>query len=155
VLPSFLCYLPRAQLPLIPSSQLSFSHFLVWDLLAFGYQIPTLAPTVLASSTKHPRNVNQKETCNPHTSIESYAASINARRPEGSSGQSSTQAEVFATNTAAPHLPPSSSPQHNQDPHQEIEVQEDQHQDSEDEIEAVIEDELARLRQENECLRFV
>jgi hypothetical protein len=35
---------------------------------------------------------------------------------------------------------------------QETETQEDQQQDSEEEIEAIIEDELARLRQENECL---
>jgi hypothetical protein len=36
--------------------------------------------------------------------------------------------------------------------HQAIKIQEDQQQDSEEEIESIIEDELARLRQENECL---
>jgi hypothetical protein len=67
--------------------------------------------------------------------------------------------EVFASSIAAPDLPPSSSQQqqqhHNQDPHQEAEAQEDQHQDSEDEIEAVIEDELVHLRQENKRFRPV
>jgi predicted DNA-binding ArsR family transcriptional regulator len=36
-----------------------------------------------------------------------------------------------------------------------IESQEDQQQDSEEEIKAIIEDELACLRQENECLRLM
>jgi hypothetical protein len=39
--------------------------------------------------------------------------------------------------------------------HQEIETQVDQQQDSEEEIKAIIEDELSRLRQENECLRLM
>jgi hypothetical protein len=34
--------------------------------------------------------------------------------------------------------------------HQAIEIQEDQHQDSKEEIEVAIKNELARLRQENE-----
>jgi hypothetical protein len=38
---------------------------------------------------------------------------------------------------------------------QEAEAQEGQHQDSEEEIEAIIEDELARLHQENEHLRLI
>jgi hypothetical protein len=38
---------------------------------------------------------------------------------------------------------------------QGTEVQEDQQQDSEEEIEAIIEDELARLHQENESMRLV
>jgi hypothetical protein len=45
--------------------------------------------------------------------------------------------------------------QHNQDPHRETEAQEDQHQDFEDEIEAVIKDELTHLCQENKCLWLV
>jgi hypothetical protein len=36
--------------------------------------------------------------------------------------------------------------------HQETEAQEDQQQDSEEEIEAIIEDELVHLCQENKCL---
>jgi hypothetical protein len=39
--------------------------------------------------------------------------------------------------------------------HQETKTQEDQQQDSEDEIEAIIEDELVCLRQENERLRLM
>jgi hypothetical protein len=39
--------------------------------------------------------------------------------------------------------------------HQGIEIQEDLQQDSEEEIEVVIKDELAHLRQENKCLRLM
>jgi protein required for attachment to host cells len=56
---------------------------------------------------------------------------------------------MFATNTAAPDLPPLLSQQqqhHNKEPHREAESKEDQHQDSKDEIKVIIEDELARLR---------
>jgi hypothetical protein len=64
------------------------------------------------------------------------------RRPEG-------------PHTAVADLQPSSSqqpPQNNQDPQHEIEAGSDQHQDSEEEIEVVIEDEFTRLHQENEHL---
>jgi hypothetical protein len=37
--------------------------------------------------------------------------------------------------------------------HQETKIQENQQQDLEEEIEAIIEDELVHLHQENECLR--
>jgi hypothetical protein len=59
---------------------------------------------------------------------------------------------------SAPNLPPSPSQQyyrHNQDLHQQTEAQGDVQQDSEEEIEATIEDELARLHQENERLHLV
>jgi hypothetical protein len=95
------------------------------------------------------------QTSDPHTSTESHATAVNERRPEGLARQQSTQAKVFATNTATPDLPPSLSQQqqhHNPDLHRETKAQEDQHQDSEDEIKAIIEDELACLRQENERL---
>jgi hypothetical protein len=59
--------------------------------------------------------------------------------------QPATQAEVLAMNTSVPN----NQPPHQ---HQETEIQEDQHEDLEEEIEAIIEDELARLRQENGCL---
>jgi hypothetical protein len=39
--------------------------------------------------------------------------------------------------------------------HQETEAQEDQQQDSKEVIEAIIEDEMARLHQENERLRLM
>jgi hypothetical protein len=39
--------------------------------------------------------------------------------------------------------------------HQAIEIQEDQQQDSKEEIKTIIKDELARLRQENECLQLM
>jgi hypothetical protein len=98
------------------------------------------------------------QTSHPHTSTESHAVAIDARRCEGLAGQPLTQAEVSEPNTATPNLQPSSSQEqqhHNQDQHREAKAQEDQHQDSEDEMEAVIEDELARFRQENERLRLV
>jgi hypothetical protein len=97
------------------------------------------------------------KTSNPHTSTESHTVVVDARRPKGPAGQPSTQAEVFATNTDAWNLSPSSSQQqqqHNQDLHWETEAQEDQHQDSEDELEAVIEEVLASLHQINESLRL-
>jgi hypothetical protein len=142
VFPSFPCASPCVLFYLLSSLLPSFLPFLVWDLLALSLQIPTLVPIVLASLTKHPRNVTQKETgqklpvevpsheargqdltiagatiltthipqtSHPHISTKSHAAFANTRRLEGPTGQPSTQAEVFATNTAAPNLPPSSS----------------------------------------------
>jgi hypothetical protein len=51
-------------------------------------------------------------------------------------------------NTSAPSTQPPLQ-------HQETKAQEDQQQDSKEEIEAIIEDELACLRQENEHLRLM
>jgi hypothetical protein len=51
-------------------------------------------------------------------------------------------------NTSVPSTQP--PPQH-----QETKAQEDQQQDSKEEIEAIIEDELVHLRQENERLRLM
>jgi hypothetical protein len=46
---------------------------------------------------------------------------------------------VFTANTIAPNIPPLSlQQQHNQDPYQQTDTQEDEHQNYEDEIEAVI-----------------
>jgi hypothetical protein len=66
--------------------------------------------------------------------------------------------EAFTIDAAIPNPLPSSSRQHqlhNQDPHQQIKTLEHVQQNSEEEIEAIMEDELVRLRQENECLRLV
>jgi cation transport regulator ChaC len=62
--------------------------------------------------------------------------------------QPTTQAEVFAMNTSAQNTQPLHQ-------HQETENQEDQQHDSEEEIEAIIEDELACLRPKNERLRHM
>jgi hypothetical protein len=51
-------------------------------------------------------------------------------------------------NTSAPSTQPPLQ-------HKETKTQEDQHQDSKEEIEAIMEDELAHLYQENECLRVM
>jgi hypothetical protein len=72
-------------------------------------------------------------------------------------GQQPSQIEVFSTNIAVADLPPSSSQQqlqYNQDPQVEVEAGDDQHHDSEEEIEALIEDELVHLHQENERFRL-
>jgi hypothetical protein len=61
--------------------------------------------------------------------------------------QPTTQVEVLVMNTSAPNIVP--PPPHQ---HQTIKTQEDLQQDSEEEIKAVIEDELVHLRQENERL---
>jgi hypothetical protein len=64
--------------------------------------------------------------------------------------QPTTQTEVLTLNSSTPntiHLPPHQ--------HQTIKIQEDLQQDSEEEINAIIEDELARLCQENERLRLM
>jgi hypothetical protein len=53
--------------------------------------------------------------------------------------------EVLARNTSTPSTQQPIKPQ-------DIETQEDQQQDSEEEIKAIIEDELTRLLQKNECL---
>jgi hypothetical protein len=63
VLPNFLCTLPHVLPSLLLSLIPSFLSFLVQNLLAFSKQIPTLVPTMLMSSTKHPQNATQKETC--------------------------------------------------------------------------------------------
>jgi hypothetical protein len=94
----------------------------------------------------------------PHRSTESHVATADTRRPEGPMGQQPSQIEVFATNIAVADLPPSSSQQqlqYNQDPQLEVEAGDDQHHDSEEEIEALIEDELVHLHQENEHFRLV
>jgi hypothetical protein len=94
----------------------------------------------------HPNNhLKHTHTPNgPHTTI--HRAPCNnhrrqkTRRPSGTTNKPSGSAAVQNT------MPP--PPQQ----HQTIETQEDMQQDSEEEIEAVIKDELARLRQENERL---
>jgi hypothetical protein len=64
--------------------------------------------------------------------------------------QTSTYARIATAETKRPEEPLQQPTQL-----QEMETQEDQHQDSEEEIKAIIEDELARLHQENECLRLM
>jgi hypothetical protein len=72
------------------------------------------------------------QTSHPHTSTESHATTVEA------------------TNTVIPDPPL----QNNQDPQLKVKAGIDQHQDSEEEIEVTIENELARLCQENERLRL-
>jgi hypothetical protein len=69
-------------------------------------------------------------------------------RPDQPPQQPPNQTEVLAMNTSVQNT------QHPNQP-QNIEAQEDLEQDSKEEIEAIIEDELARLCQENERLRLM
>jgi hypothetical protein len=80
-----------------------------------------------------------KTATQPQTSLEPYPATVETRRPKEPLHQPATQAEAPTMNTFAPNTEQPTQ-------HQEIEAQEDQQQDLEEEIEAVIKDELARLR---------
>jgi hypothetical protein len=84
----------------------------------------------------------------PQTTIEPHLAIAKTRRPKEPPHQPATQAEVVAINTSIPNTQQPTQ-------HKDTEVQEDQQQDSEEEIDAVIEDELAYLHQEKEHLRLM
>jgi hypothetical protein len=64
--------------------------------------------------------------------------------------QTSTDPHIATAETGRPEEPSQQPIQF-----QEAEVQQDQRQDSEEEIKAIIKDELACLRQENEHLRLI
>jgi hypothetical protein len=81
------------------------------------------------------------QTSNPHPSTGPHETTIEAGRHEDPSRQPATQAKVFTTSTSAPNTLPPPSQQH-----QGIETQENQQQDSEEEIKAIIKDDLAHLR---------
>jgi hypothetical protein len=104
-----------------------------------------LIPSTQRASLNHRSNnhLNHAHVTNtPPTII--YKSSCSISRPNRTTNKpnESTCHEYLSPNTAPP-------PSHQ---HQTIETQEDLHQDSEEEIEAVIEDELAHLYQENERL---
>jgi hypothetical protein len=100
-------------------------------------QVPTTAQTTIQTTHIPP-------TLHPQPSTNLHATTTDPIE------QPTDQIEVLAMNTSAPTtvLPPSHQ-------HQPIETQEDMQQDSEEEIEAIIEDELARLRQDNEHLHLM
>jgi hypothetical protein len=87
-------------------------------------------------------------TTQPPPSSEPQQATAEVRRPDQPTQQPPNQAEVLAMNTSA------QTTQHPNQP-QNIEAREDLEQDSEEEIEAIIEDELACLRQENERMHLM
>jgi hypothetical protein len=110
---------------------------------AAGGQVLSTAEATIQTTHIH-------KTAHPHSSTEPHEAPIEARRPKDPAGQPTTQAEAFATDaTTLNTLPPPSQQ------HQGIKTQEDQQQDSEEEIEAINEDELACLREENECFQLM
>jgi hypothetical protein len=99
--------------------------------------VPTTAQTT--NQTTHiPQTLHPQSSTNLHTTT------------ADPSEQPTTQTEVFALNTSAPNTRPLPPQQH-----QTIKTQEDLQQDSEEEIEAIIEDEKTRLHQENEHLRLM
>jgi hypothetical protein len=138
-----------------------------------GFRNPTLAPTVcelkrtltecrlkkdlgrrfwLKAHPMHPESKSPpllKQPSKPHTypqtvhmqpSTEFHVATTKVRRPEDPMEQPTTQAEVLTMNTSAQNTMPPPPQQH-----QTIKAQEDLQQDSKEEIEAVIKDELVRL----------
>jgi hypothetical protein len=87
-------------------------------------------------------------TTQPQAFAEPRPVMADTRRPGEPPEQSTAQVEAPPMNISVPSTQPPLQ-------HQETETQEDQQKDSEEEIEAIIEDELARLRRENECLRLM
>jgi hypothetical protein len=108
------------------------------ELLVEGPAQGTGAPTLETTQT----------TTQPPPSSEPQQTTMEVGRPNQPPQQPPNQAEVLAMNTSVQNT------QHPNQP-QNIEAQEDLEQDSKEEIEAIIEDELARLRQENERLRLM
>jgi hypothetical protein len=103
---------------------------------AAGEKVPTTTQTTIQTT-------HIPQTLPPQQSTKFHAATTDPmEQPIG-------QAEVLVMNTSAPNTVP--PPLHQ---HQTIEALEDLQQDSEEEIKAVIEDELVHLCQENECLRL-
>jgi hypothetical protein len=124
---------------------------------------------LFVSLREHPRNATQEEAwkrvssqrlipSGQRSGPQNNHPTTNIRRASTSNGknqktqtppeQPAAQAEAPPMNTSAPSTQPPLQ-------HQETKTQEGQQQDSEEEIEAIIEDELACLRQENERLRLM
>jgi murein L,D-transpeptidase YcbB/YkuD len=101
---------------------------------AAGDQLPTIAQTTTQIT-------HMSQTLHPQPSTNPHAADAD------STEQPIAQTEVLAMNTSAPN-PPSHQ-------HQTREIQEDLQQDSEEEIKAIIEDELTRFCQKNERLHLM
>jgi hypothetical protein len=115
---------PRKELPIESSSQATTEQITTTD-------------QATTQTTHIPQTLHPQPSTNLHAAI---ADSIE---------QPTAQVEVLIMNTSAPNTAPPPSRQH-----QTIETQEDLQQGLEKEIKAVIEDELARLRQENERPRL-
>jgi hypothetical protein len=87
-------------------------------------------------------------TTQPQAFTEPRPAMADTGRPGEPPEQPAVHAKVPPMNTSMPSTQPPLQ-------HRETKTQEDQQQDSEEEIKAIIEDELAHLRQENEPLRLI
>jgi hypothetical protein len=87
-------------------------------------------------------------TTQSQASAEPHPEAADTRRPREPPEQPAAQVEAPPMNTSAPITQPPLQ-------HKETETQEDQQQDSEEEIKAIIEDELACLYQENEHLQLM
>jgi hypothetical protein len=100
-------------------------------------QVPTTTQTT-TQATHMPHILHPQPSTNLHTI---------ATNP---TDQAATQVEVLVLNTSTLNTMP--LPPHQ---HQTIKTQEDLQLDSEEEIEAIVKDELAHLCEENECLRLM
>jgi hypothetical protein len=122
----------------------------------FGKELPVEGSSqadegqVLSTAEATVQTTHIPQITHPHTSTTPHGATIEVGRPEYPAGKPTTQAEVFDTKASALNTLPPPSQQH-----QGIKTQEDQQQDSEEEIKAIIEDELACLHQENELMWLV
>jgi hypothetical protein len=105
-------------------------------------------PYLTEGSSQEARGQVLETTTQPQASIEPRPATIDTRRPRKPLEQPATQAEASPMNTSEPSTQPPLQ-------HQDTETQDDQQQDSKEEIEAIIEDELTCLYQENERLRLM
>jgi hypothetical protein len=151
---------------------LCFLFFPYWSSITLGYRTPTLTPTICVLEKKthemSPKKRLGKEllvegpsqgtgaqaleatqaTTQQQISSVPPQATIEVGRPEEPLQQPPRQAEVLTMDTFAPTTQHPNQQQNNKG-------QEELEQDSEEEIESVIEDALARLRQENERLRLM
>jgi hypothetical protein len=98
-------------------------------------------PTEGSSQTAEEQVLTTAQTLHPQPPTNLHTIAIDLTK------QSATQTEVLTLNTSVPNTIPLSGHQH-----QTIKTQEDLQQDSNEEIEVIIKDELAHLRQENECM---
>jgi hypothetical protein len=110
-----------------------------------GKELPLEGPFEIAGGQVHETT---QTTAQLQTSVELHPTTAKTRRPEKPPEQPPTQVELSIMNTST--LSIQQQPQH-----QETEAQEHQQQDSDKEIEAIIEDELMCLRQDNERLRLM
>jgi hypothetical protein len=101
---------------------------------------------IFLSLKEHPQNACHHHRPNT-TPATIHKSPYNSHRSDRATDNPNGGAHIEHFHSKTIHLPPHQ--------HQTIKIQEDLQQDSEEEINAIIEDELARLYQENERLRLM